>query len=371
MLLLTNLKVTESFNHHRDVANINTDSREDVETTTIDVDDLVDSREHLNHTSTETSNDVHDDLSSSSEDLANSTAVPIETVIDDSAFDVLDDLRDKIHDDLHEIASSENIIKRSVLTGEVPAAVHRDFSREDFADFFHHDANNNHAAAIDALDDIYDDYSFEVVPTQPLIPAQVQPAEPQTAQSVVDHHDVHDFSLEDFAQQDAIQQGQTVHVDYDDLSTEDIIEANLGAVQPAAVSDSTHTIVQQGEVHQGRSVGVDIDDVSAEDIVDPTGAHHLEAAQPAVVFDPTHPAAGEHVFSHPASDDWFLVKQYMDDYYFWELGDDLAKEYFWQPIKATKILQFDSAERLNADQFAQFTPVRSLWNDRVGSTVVA
>lgn len=366
MLLLTNLKGMDSFNHHRGVAHINTDSHEDVETTTID-DDLVDSREHLNETSTETSNDVHDDLSA--EDLANST--PIETTIsDDSAFDVLGDLRDKLHDDLHEPASSENIIKRSALVGEaaIGSTVHHDFSREDFADFFHHDANNNHAAAIDALDDIYDDYSFEEVPAQPVIPAQVQPVAPQTVHSVVDHHDVHDFSLEDFAQQAAVQQGQTVHVDYDDVSAEDILEANLEAVQPAAVPDSTHTIVQQGEVLQGRSLGVDIDDISTEDFVDPSGTN-LEDAQPAVVFDPTHPAAGEHVFSHPASDDWFLVKQYMDDYYFWELGDDLAKEYFWQPIKATKILQFDSAERLNAEQFAQFTPVRSLWNDRVGSTV--
>lgn len=72
------------------------------------------------------------------------------------------------------------------------------------------------------------------------------------------------------------------------------------------------------------------DDFSLEDYADfvnphailPTAAnnfHHL----PDTLFS-----------THPTSDDWFLVKHFMDDHYVWELGDELAKEYFWQPVKA-------------------------------------
>jgi hypothetical protein len=74
----------------------------------------------------------------------------------------------------------------------------------------------------------------------------------------------------------------------------------------------------------------DDDDFSLEDYADfvnphavlPTAAnnfHHL----PDTLFS-----------THPTSDDWFLVKHFMDDHYVWELGDELAKEYFWQPVKA-------------------------------------
>lgn len=34
-------------------------------------------------------------------------------------------------------------------------------------------------------------------------------------------------------------------------------------------------------------------------------------------------------------EDWLLVKQYLDHFYFWGLGDDVNKEYFWHPIKNT------------------------------------
>ena len=34
-------------------------------------------------------------------------------------------------------------------------------------------------------------------------------------------------------------------------------------------------------------------------------------------------------------DDWFLVRQYLDEFYSWALQDDLAREYFWTPIKTS------------------------------------
>lgn len=34
-------------------------------------------------------------------------------------------------------------------------------------------------------------------------------------------------------------------------------------------------------------------------------------------------------------DDWFLVRQYLDEFYSWALEDDLAREYFWTPIKTS------------------------------------
>jgi hypothetical protein len=55
------------------------------------------------------------------------------------------------------------------------------------------------------------------------------------------------------------------------------------------------------------------------------------------------------------SDDWFLVKQYMDhDYSSEELEGELAKEYFWQPVK-------DASKKVKTDQdkMAELKPARS------------
>ncbi|EFX85242.1 hypothetical protein DAPPUDRAFT_313924 [Daphnia pulex] len=56
------------------------------------------------------------------------------------------------------------------------------------------------------------------------------------------------------------------------------------------------------------------------------------------------------------SDDWFLVKQYMDhDYSSEELEGELAKEYFWQPVKD------DASKKVKTDQdkMDELKPARS------------
>uniref|UniRef100_A0A0P6DK81 Uncharacterized protein n=1 Tax=Daphnia magna TaxID=35525 RepID=A0A0P6DK81_9CRUS len=101
------------------------------------------------------------------------------------------------------------------------------------------------------------------------------------------------------------------------------------------------------------------DDVSLENKDDSS----KRVALPTVsVFDHL-PVIG--VFSHPASDDLYIVKQYMGDYYVWEMGDDSAREYFTHPGKGFPKTDFDSPLKVKADQFARFTPVRSLPNQRL------
>lgn len=46
----------------------------------------------------------------------------------------------------------------------------------------------------------------------------------------------------------------------------------------------------------------------------------------------------------PESEDWFLVRQYMHDERFRGAGKELAKEYFWQPVKGPKGLDSESEE---------------------------
>ena len=47
----------------------------------------------------------------------------------------------------------------------------------------------------------------------------------------------------------------------------------------------------------------------------------------------------------PESEDWFLVRQYMDDESFRGSSQELAKEYFWQPVKgSSKGLDSESEE---------------------------
>ncbi|XP_057372221.1 uncharacterized protein LOC130693118 [Daphnia carinata] len=75
------------------------------------------------------------------------------------------------------------------------------------------------------------------------------------------------------------------------------------------------------------------------------------------------------VFSHPSSDDLYIAKQYMGDYYVWEMGDDSAREYFTQPGKGFPKANSDSPIKVKADQFAGFTPVRSLPDQRPKTVV--
>ena len=108
-------------------------------------------------------------------------------------------------------------------------------------------------------------------------------------------------------------------VDHDD-SIEDVLE-NLAAQR---ILENTQTV--GGVVAHQQDVPA-ADDFSLEDYADlvnpdairltATNFHHLP----------------DTLFTHPKSDDWFLVKHFMDDHYVWELGDELAKEYFWTPVK--------------------------------------
>jgi hypothetical protein len=103
---------------------------------------------------------------------------------------------------------------------------------------------------------------------------------------------------------------------------------------PAAVGPVTQS-TNLGRLTDNRSsFGLlaveDDDDFSLEDYADFVNPH---AIQPTAANNFHH--LPDTLFStHPTSDDWFLVKHFMDDHYVWELGDELAKEYFWQPVKA-------------------------------------
>ena len=70
-------------------------------------------------------------------------------------------------------------------------------------------------------------------------------------------------------------------------------------------------------------------------------------------------------FLHKESDDWFLVKHFMDDYYFWEVGDDVARAYFWQPVKNLEALKWGSAEIMDKEKAVNFKPKTRSWNERL------
>lgn len=151
----------------------------------------------------------------------------------------------------------------------------------------------------------------------------------------------------------------------DDVSLEDILEAGLMAQQP-------QTTVAPNLIQVATTPDDDLyDDLvnSTEDLLDSPNDTSLETndAKP-VAAAPALPSLSilNHlpvigVFSHPADDDLYFVKQYMGDYYFWEMGDDYARNYFAQTVKDTTTFDFfETPIKVNADQLTQFTPVRSL-----------
>ena len=137
---------------------------------------------------------------------------------------------------------------------------------------------------------------------------------------------------------------------YDDYSWEVVHSPETtvdGRIQPA-----TSSLMLVKDMDDNSTEVPDHDVSSEDDLLFPA---ELGAVQP-------------HLVNLPSSDDWFLVKQYMDDYYFWELGDDLAKEYFWHPVKSSaSAIENESAEKLNKAQFAQFAPVHDPWNAQHGA----
>jgi len=116
-----------------------------------------------------------------------------------------------------------------------------------------------------------------------------------------------------------------------DDSIEDVIEdlADAQRITLATTQTAGRVVAQQNDPRSSFGLSVAEDDFSLEDYADFVNADaiHLTAANNFHHLPDT-------LFSHPKSDDWFLVKHFMDDHYVWELGDELAKQYFWQPVKA-------------------------------------
>lgn len=183
------------------------------------------------------------------------------------------------------------------------------------------------AAAVVELDS---DYSWDDLMdgiskldrTEPTVASQPSEA---TQQFVIDHDDSLEDVLEDLVAQQILGTLQTVS---------DVQQPNA----PAAATE-TATPIAQSNVEilpaDTSSVGlvvVDYDDDGDFSLEDYTEFVNPDAIQ-LTTTDFHH--LPETLFTHPTSDDWFLVKHFMDDHYVWELGDELAKEYFWQPVKAT------------------------------------
>ena len=155
----------------------------------------------------------------------------------------------------------------------------------------------------------------------------------------------------------------------DDVSLEDILNqqqstvATTPAVQTTTLDDDIYDdLVNSTEdlldTHNDTSL-----ENSNENVNNNVGAA-VTTTLPSLSILSHLPVIG--VFSHPASDDLYLVKQYLGDYYFWEMDDDFARNYFSQTVKdTTKFDFFDSPIKVDAVQFTQFTPVRSLPADRL------
>lgn len=169
-------------------------------------------------------------------------------------------------------------------------------------------------------EDLIDDIS-ELDRTQP--PVGSQPT--GLAQFAVDHDDSIEDVIEDLADARRI---LGIH----QTSVSGVVaQQNVPA---AAVGPVAHQ-PNLGTPTDGSSFSLfveDDDDFSLEDYADffnPHAIHQLTATNFHHLPDT--------LFSHPKTDDWFLVKHFMDDHYVWELGDELAKEYFWQPVKAPEV----------------------------------
>uniref|UniRef100_A0A0P6GMX7 Uncharacterized protein n=1 Tax=Daphnia magna TaxID=35525 RepID=A0A0P6GMX7_9CRUS len=224
-------------------------------------------------------------------------------------------------------------------------------------------------------------------------------AETQQAVPQLNVHERDGFSwddlVKDLAKVDVPDKSQSttqvaqVTVDHDD-SLEDVLEKLADhlnveiptSTEPASIESSTpdddhsledvkmiqQTVVQTskiGQVPQTTSVRLvfqdddQIDDFSLEDYAQIINPHAVQLTK----MDFHHLPAT--LFTHPTSDDWFLMRHYMDDDFVWALGDELAKEYFWQPVKSSYNLNAGSPVTVSTDEVAQLTPVRSLWDDRL------
>ena len=208
-----------------------------------------------------------------------------------------------------------------------------------------------------------EDHSLEAVNSTHLVVKRNPLPATVDQQPVQIHVDVSDYSWEDLIENvaklddtkapvdsqppaaEAIQQQQQqIVIDYDD-SLEDLLE-NVAAHHihgtPQTVSDADLVPVQQVNVPSDGSPPTWNDSTSSVLVIrdDYDDDFSLEDYTEFVNPDAVQLTATDFhhltqtLFTHPTSDDWFLVKHFMDDHYVLELGDELVKEYFWKPLKA-------------------------------------
>jgi hypothetical protein len=182
------------------------------------------------------------------------------------------------------------------------------------------------------------------------------------------------LSLEDVAfveQED--QANPTIRVDH--LPQDDLHHLRIDSLENVDDFDKRHVpagdagllIVQgaDGSEHAFLTDGHHFDDYSLEVV-----SNHDEQVSLLSALD-QQPLTG--VFTHPLSDDLYLVKEYLDDYYLWEMEDELARAYLSQSVNLNDPIVFHFTDdrrpkKLSAVHFAQFTPVQSVLNDRIHAT---
>jgi hypothetical protein len=175
---------------------------------------------------------------------------------------------------------------------------------------------------------------FSISPVRPLVPPRPVLAAGSLVQTGNEGQRVNvfdDYSLEDNDDDndDFFLEDQFDNVDGFRLLASDFFAQSTGNGFP----------VERSVENQGQTDPKDMQDRAEED----------NLAEPVSLDD-----SDFHVPS-AESDDWFLVKQYMDhDYSSEELEGELAKEYFWQPVK-------DASKKVKTDQdkMAELKPARS------------
>ncbi|XP_046633422.1 uncharacterized protein LOC124312908 isoform X2 [Daphnia pulicaria] len=174
---------------------------------------------------------------------------------------------------------------------------------------------------------------FSISPVRPLVPPRPVLAAGSLVQTGNEGQRVNvfdDYSLEDNDDDndDFFLEDQFDNVDGFRLLASDFFAQSTGNGFP----------VERSVENQGETDQKDMQDRAEED----------NLAEPVSLDD-----SDFHVPS-AESDDWFLVKQYMDhDYSSEELEGELAKEYFWQPVKDAKKVKTDQ------DKMAELKPARS------------
>ncbi|XP_046461380.1 uncharacterized protein LOC124207800 [Daphnia pulex] len=175
---------------------------------------------------------------------------------------------------------------------------------------------------------------FSISPVRPLIPPRPVLAAGSLVQTGNEGQRVNvfdDYSLEDNDDDD---DDFFLEDQFDNVDGFRLLASDFFAQSPGNGFPVERSVENQGETDQK-----DMQDRAEED----------NLAEPVSLDD-----SDFHVPS-AESDDWFLVKQYMDhDYSSEELEGELAKEYFWQPVK-------DASKKVKTDQdkMAELKPARS------------